>query len=667
MMMGKVNIGPLLCALATTFLAMQPSGARADVTTETQAQTAATTAPDVVKYFEEPLLPLPPTFQEAPELAERVRKGELPPVRERLPENPVVVEPVEEIGKYGGNWRKLAAANTDIQMNIRLGYEPLVRWDREGKNVIPNVAESWEVRDGGRTFVFHLRKGMRWSDGHPFTSEDFVFTFNDVLKYDNYIVLTLPWIRVDNELPEIEAPDAHTVIYRFPKPYGNFPKALASSGLQRELFAPSHYLKQFHEKFVDADKMQQMVREAGFVTWMDFFVYKVDLDRNKDLPTLTPFKTTQPYPSGRVVAERNPYYWKVDTAGNQLPYMDSMITTMVFDPTILNLKAMNGEADFQMRRIDASNFTMFKEKGRQLGYRTLVAPSTNPICIYVNLHSRNEKTRSLLQDVRFRKALSHAIDRQELVDMIFSGLAEPSSAVSIPEDPNFIEGMDKANIEYNPDLANALLDEIGMKRRAVDGLREWPDGELFSQILHVYPSEEGNNMDMWQLVIDYWREIGLHFTPKQDDSTLGFQLATTGNSDFFAYTSAALHWEVDGMWKSPTAVQSYMAPLYGLYYSSNGREGAKPPPDIQNLVDWYQQLRATPDDAERLRLGQNILKQWADQCYVVGLCRGPIVTIVSNRMGNVPDKINYDYRLKSPGYLGIEQFFIDDSRTGATP
>src|SRR5690606_35259974 len=140
--------------------------------------------------FEEPLLPLPPTFQEAPELAERVRKGELPPVRERLPENPVVVEPVEEIGKYGGNWRKLAAANTDIQMNIRLGYEPLVRWDREGKNVIPNVAESWEVRDGGRTFVFHLRKGMRWSDGHPFTSEDFVFTFNDVLKYDNYIVLT---------------------------------------------------------------------------------------------------------------------------------------------------------------------------------------------------------------------------------------------------------------------------------------------------------------------------------------------------------------------------------------------------------------------------------------------------------------------------------------------
>jgi peptide/nickel transport system substrate-binding protein len=440
---------------------------------------------------------------------------------------------------------------------------------------------------------------------------------------------------------------------------------VATSGLQHDFFGPKHYLEQFHEKFANPEELKKDIQDAGFVTWVDFFMQRMDQDRNPDLPSVGPFVIKVPYPNSRCVAERNPYYYKVDTEGNQLPYMDRMVTTMVFDNTILNLKAMNGEADFQIRKIDASNFTLFKEKGRQSGYRTLVTPSTNPMCIYVNQYSRDDATRAILQDRRFRLALSYAINRKELIDLIFTGLAAPSSGFTIPDDPYYFDDLEHRNIEYNPAKANALLDEIGLKRRKTDGLRLLPNGKLFTEVLHIYPSEEGTSADLWQLVVDYWREVGLHYTAKMEDGTLSSLQVTSGNSDFWTYSNAAMHWEIDGVWKVPISNMSYMAPLYGNYYKTDGKDGVKPPPPMQDLIDWYSAMRATPNENERLKLGRNILKQWSDECYVIGICRPPVVTIVSDRLKNVPDVINYDYRLKSPGYLNPEQFFIDENGKAA--
>lgn len=626
--------------------------------------TVAMSTTGTVSYtFPQP--PLPATFQQAPQLAQLVAEGKLPPVRQRLPENPVVVEPVDQIGTYGGDWQKLAAAITDIQTGFRLGYEPLVRWDRDGKNVVPGVAHSWQMSDGGRTFTFHLRKGMKWSDGVELTSEDFKFTLDQILSHTGFTAVQLPWLRSEGQLPTVEAPDPYTVIYKFKAPYGNFPRAIAASGLQYNLFGPKHYLLPFHEKFTDPAEMAAMIKKAGFITWVDFFTYKIDPDKNTELPTVAPFITRQSDPNVRVVAERNPYYYKVDTAGNQLPYMDRMVTKMVFDERMLNIKAINGEVDFQIRKIDPTNFTMFKEEGKRKGYRTVVFPSTSPTCIYVSPYSKDEKVRPILADKRFRQALSYAINREELIDLIYTGLSEPSSGFTIPDDTYFLPGMDKANTEFDPEKANALLDELGLKRRKLDGLRELPDGTLFSQLLSIYPSEEGINADMWQLVVDYWREVGLHFATKADDGNLAYLQMTNGNTNFFTYLNASMHWDVDGVWKAPISNLSYLAPAYGNYVKTGGTHGVKPTPDMQQLVDWFAQLRATPDDAERLRLGQNILHQWASECYVVGICRAPVVGVVSNRLKNVPENFNYDYRLKSPGYLGIEQFYLDDTPEAA--
>ncbi len=603
---------------------------------------------------------LPRSFNEAPMLAELVAEGKLPPVEERLPENPAIVTPVEQIGKYGGTLRRQASNVNDIQFNYRMGYEPLVRWGRDGTTIEPGIAERWEMLDGGRTFIFHLRKGMKWSDGHPLTSADFKFTFDYVLDYPGFSHFFLQWLRMDNELPECETPDPYTVIYRFKTPYGSFLRGLAASGLQHGFFGPKHYLEQFHEALVPEEEMRRMVREAGFVTWSDFFLQRLDLHRNPDLPTAAAWKIEIPPPATRCTAVRNPYYYKVDPEGNQLPYIDRMTIDMTYDRTVLNLKVASGEVDFQMRNVDASNFTLFRERGRQLGYRTLVTPSTNPICIYLNQHSRNEKLRPYLKDRRFRKALSHAINREELIELIFSGLATTSSAISMPSDPFYVPGVESANIEYDPELANRLLDEVGLKRRKSDGLRTFPDGTLFAEIMNVYPSEEGSNADLWQLVVDYWREVGLKFTPKLDDQTLGFLQATNGNSDFFCYANATLHWDVDGVWKVPISNMSYLAPLYGTYFQTDGKRGEKPSEDMQRLLDLFYNLRSTPDPEVRVHYGQQIIRQWAEECYVVGLCQPPVLTIASNRLRNVPEVINYDYRLKSPGYINVEQFYLDD-------
>lgn len=601
----------------------------------------------------------PRAWQEAPMLAAQVAAGKLPPVAERLPENPAVVTPLHRPGRYGGTLRTLAANVTDFQLNMRHGYEPLLRWDPKGQKVVPGVAESWEMKDGGRTFVFHLRKGMKWSDGHPFTSADFVFTAEEVLRNPDLSFIALTWLKSDNELPTVEAPDPHTVIFRFRSPYGQFPRALAFQGLQRDLFLPAHYVKQFLPKYAPSKEVLDAQVRKNHKQWSDFFATVIDLDKNPDLPTLAPFQIKIPFPAERCVAVRNPYYWKVDPEGRQLPYIDEIAYTMAFDNTVLNMKAMNGEVDLQQRRVDASYFTLFKERGRELGYRTLVAPSTNPTCIYINQYSRDEKLRPILKDRRFRRALALAINREELVDLIYTGLAEPSCGFTIPEDNYHIPGMERVNTEYDPAEAERLLDEMGMKR-GPGGMRRLPDGSPFSQILHIYPSEEGMNADLWQLVADYWREIGLQFAVKFEDVSQSFLQVTAGNSDFWTYSNAGLHWSIEGLWKVPISIMSYMAPAHGSWYQSGGRLGVRPPPDLQRLVDWYLEIRATPDEERRAELARNILNQWAEECYVVGICRSPVVTIVSNRLQNVPDPITYDYRLKSPGYAHIEQFFLDE-------
>lgn len=597
-------------------------------------------------------------YEEAPMLAERVAKGELPPVDQRLPKDPAIVEPIHTIGKYGGAWRRIAVGTVDFHMSARLGYESLVRWDRTGRAVTAGLADRWDVLKGGRTYVFHLREGLRWSDGAPFTSEDLMFAYEDVYLNKELSPVFPDWLIVDGTPVEISAPDAYTVQFHFTKPNGIFLELMAFRGIY--LYMPKHYLKQFHPKYTDQKEIERKAAERGMPTWYSLFGNLNNTDTNPELPTLKPFVMRTSPTALRVICERNPYYWKVDPEGNQLPYLDAIAFTVVQNAEILNMKAMAGEADFQDRRIDSANYPLFMENRAKGHYRVIRDPNPTPIVLYINQCSRDETLRPLLQDRRFRVALSVAVNRRELIDLIYSGMATPSRGVASRFDPFYLPEFEQKYIQYDPGLANQLLDEVGLLR-GLDGMRRMSNGQPFRHVLNVYPSETGTPMELWQLVADYYREVGLDFAVKTDAPSLSMLQAMNGNSDFWGYATTGMHWIVDPVWFVPVMPNSYFAPLFGRYIQTNGKGGVKLPEEYQRLVDWYYELRSVVDnEPSRLELGRRILGQWSEECYTVGICTNELLTIVSNRFKNVPDHIIHDYRVMTPGYIGIEQFYIDE-------
>lgn len=599
-----------------------------------------------------------PVYREAPDLARRVAAGALPSLAERLPEEPAVVEPVHAIGTYGGSWRRLAIGPLDTTLDSRLGYEPLVRWDRSGLKIVPGVARAWEALDDGRTHVFHLRKGMRWSDGEPLTSEDIRFFVEDFCFNAELSPVPPIYVVMDGAPAQFEAPDPYTVVFRFPKPNALFPEMIAVHSFL--MWQPKHYLQQFHPRYTDAATLQQRVKAAGFSHWAQLYLARMSLRENPELPTIRPFQLRTTAPEPRFIAERNPYYWKVDPEGNQLPYIDRIVFTDVQNAEILNFKAMTGEVDYQDRNIDAANYPLFMENREKGGYRVQRDAGAEPVVVYVNPHSKDERVRPYLADVRFRMALSLAVNREELADLIFNKMASPARGVAGPFDPYYLPEFEQPYSEYDPARAKQLLEEVGLRADA-KGLRHFPDGEPFRPILHTYPSEAGGVADQWELVADYWREVGLDFVVKLDQRSLSVLQMKNGNTDFWAYMSAGVHWTVDPMWYVPWMSFSYFAPGYGRFVETRGRAGVQPPEEYQRLVDWYVQLRSEMDPARKIEWGRNILRQWSERCYTIGLVRPDNIALIAKRFKNVPEKIIYSYRLMTPGYIGIEQFYIDDS------
>jgi peptide/nickel transport system substrate-binding protein len=283
---------------------------------------------------------VPKQFKEAPQLADLVKQGKLPPVQDRIPQEPLVIKPVKEIGKYGGTWRRGFTGPGDVENGNRINAsDKLLFWDYTGTKIVPSVARAVDMSADGKVYTIKLRKGMKWSDGAPFTADDFVFWFEDLYSNKDIVPTPIADMRVNDKPGKVVKVDETTVQFVFEDPYFLFYDMLAGDTLigggqsvrQAQGFtfgacSPKHYLKQFLPKYSSEEAVTKKAKDLGFDSWVSLLKNRYSWALNNELPVMTPWKTVSPINTPTWSMERNPYFWAVDTAGNQLPYIDRITT-----------------------------------------------------------------------------------------------------------------------------------------------------------------------------------------------------------------------------------------------------------------------------------------------------------------------------------------------------
>ena len=458
-------------------------------------------------------------FHQAPMFDALVSEGKLPPVEERLPENPQIVNPVEEIGQYGGTVNVFTPRTNRTGEGAYLsGIDPLFRIGTDLSSIVPNIAVKWEFSDGGKTLTVHLREGIKWSDGVPFTADDILFWYEDVLLNENLTpTISSNW-RPGGETMKVEKIDDYTLAFSFVVPYPTIELLLAHSP-GSTVYLPKHYLQQFHVSY--NPKADELAKEKGFDAWYMYFQERnrmgfIQVPLNPDLPTIKPFKCIE-WTSTHSLIERNPYYWKVDTAGNQLPYIDKVFCTKVEDREMLDAKVVSGEYDFFAKGTNLMNYTMYKENAEKGNYRVLMWASLYGanIIYQPNQTVKDPVLREIFRDARFRQALSLAINREEINEMLYYGLGVPRQFTLIPESKYFEEEFAEAYAEYDVEEANRLLDEMGLKWDANHEFRLRPDGKKLAWTLEYITLTGAVGLDrVNELVKEYWKELGCDLTLK---------------------------------------------------------------------------------------------------------------------------------------------------------
>ena len=423
---------------------------------------------------------------EAPSLAEQVKAGKLPPRRDRMPKNPLVVQPVDRPGGYGGTLNTCMGNPDASFIFMTIGYDGLVRWNRKWTAVVPNLAESWELTNGGRDYTFHLTPGTKWSDGEPCTADDIVFAHNDVLRNTELYPAFPEWLLAAGRPAKVEKLDPHTVRFAFPEPNGVFLQHLASSSGNILTALPRHYFEQFHKKYTSG--IDAVAKKEGHPGWGELFLAKggagmTDISwwQNPDIPTIAAWKTTEPLAGNlRLVAERNPYYWKTDPGGSQLPYIDKVIVNVIQDPEVAVLQSSEGRYslvpdEFAVVR-DKPVLAAARDKG---DYHFIEVPQSNmnSATFIFNLTHKDPVLRKVFQNKDFRIGLSYALDRKEIIATALQRQGEPWQTSPMRSSTFFDETFAKQYTEYDVSKANTHLDRAGYTKRDGDGFRLRPDGE----------------------------------------------------------------------------------------------------------------------------------------------------------------------------------------------
>lgn len=625
---------------------------------------------------------VPARFKEAPALAELVKQGKLPPVEQRLPSEPMVIQPLQGIGRYGGVWRRGFIGPSDGENGNRINAsDKLLFWDPAGSQIVPSVAKGYEMSADGKTTTLFLRKGMRWSSGAPFTADDFVFWYEDIYSNKDIVPTPIPDMSPGGKPGRLVKIDETTVQFQFDVPYFLLLDILAGDTLlgggqsvrQAQTFSygaysPAHYLKQFLPKYSSEAEANRRAKEAGYETWVRMLHVRKDWQLNPELPTIGAWNTVRPINTPTWAMQRNPYYWAVDTEGNQLPYIDQIVMTLAEDLEVINLRAMAGEFDEQERHISLLKLPVIlenRERGKYDVHLDLAFNGADTVLLFNHSYKADPEVAKWLKNADFRRALSMAVDREQMNETFWLGLGTPGSVApneSLPESP----GPEWRTKWSTLDLAraNTMLDALGLTKKDRDGFRLRTDNgqRLVIQIQAV------NALLPWpqhaEMVSQHWRRVGVYTEVKELERNLALQRSMANEHHIHVWQNGGS--ELIYLFPRHTlpveVTEPYLGVEYARWYASGGAQGTKP--DDPHILRAYELFRSAAGQQreERNRTAQEIWRIVVDQQLGIGICgQSPAaqgVRIVSRRLGNIPERACIAQHCRTPGSSHPETWFF---------
>lgn len=607
----------------------------------------------------------PKSFKEAPQLAEQVKANKLPSVDKRLPEPSqlFVVKPLHEIGKYGGNWRRAFTGPADHENGNRINsIDKILTFDYTGTKIIPSLARGWTISPDKKTTTIYLRKGARWSDGTPLTANDFMFWYTDIYLNKNINPTPFFEFQINGKDGVMKKIDDYTVAFEFPDPYEFFVWQLAGStgiggglatrgGFQNfgGAYAPAHYLKQFLPKFSSEEAATKKAKDLGFDSWVSLLRNRYSWALNPDLPVMTPWKTVSPINTPTWSMERNPYFWAVDTAGNQLPYIDRITMTLAENTEVANLRAIAGEYDIQERHMGLAKLPVFLENAKKGNYTVHLDPALNgsDATLHVgNAYKADPEIAKWLRNKQFRQALSMGMDRDQLNEAFWLGVGTPGSVAPAPDTvyspgPEWNQKYAKLDLK----LANDMLDKIGLSKKDADGFRQRTDGKGRLRIeLVTVGGQFVPYTAIGEMIKQQWKRIGIDLDVKELERNLAFTRDGTAENQIIA-------WANDGsevLYLFPRhalpvdAAEAHMGQPFARWYASGGKAGEKPDdPEMLRAMDLFREAFGATEE-KRVANAKEIWRIASEQLWSIGTVgQSPAVMgvrIVKNNMGNVPER-----------------------------
>jgi len=490
---------------------------------------------------------------------------------------------------------------------------------------------------------------MKWSDGVEFTSADFMYEYEHVMQNAELYPVPPDFLSVNGQLAVVTAPDAYTVVVTFAASNSLFLNTMCTTTTAQDwkwwfgMYQPAHHAKNYHPDYIGMDEAVRRASADGFASWVEWYWVKTgcffsmqELPFTETAPTLAPYVCVDRTPE-QLVFERNAYYFKVDSEGNQLPYIDRVIVHFAESQDVVDGKIISGEVDAAWLMTSLTSMPIYKDNEALGGYEARLWDTPALGCIELNLTHPDPVIRAIFGDVRFRKALSLGLNRDELNEATALGLSTPTSAMVPRESPYYVEGGDTSYIEYDPATAMDLLDEMGLDKKDADGFRLRPDGTRLRLTLEVAEVTAG-----LELIREYWRDLGLDIEVKAQTQDL---ITDRTSANLIDMTPAGVEFNIE---PSFSTLPQFYVPLtytwpglwanqWALYHATDGAQGLEPPAEMQAVLDAYEELKASPTVEGRIEPAKRILESMRDNVWIIATLRAPAVVIVKNDLMNVPE------------------------------